>query len=117
MGQHGEPGTGPTKLLSADKTAGIMIDRLVAAVGAEKGDKIMVLLNGCGATTLMELFIVLRGVKKELDNRGVDLAAARVGEFLTVQEMAGFQMFAAKVDDEILELWNAPCDSPYLTVR
>ena len=117
MGQHGEPGTGPTKLLSADETARIMIDRLAIAVGAEKGDRLMVLLNGCGATTLMELFIVLRGVKKELDSRGITIATARVGEFLTVQEMAGFQMFVAKLDDEILELWNAPCDGPYLTVR
>ena len=40
-----------------------------------------------------------------------------VGEFLTVQEMAGFQMFVAKMDDELLQLWDASCDTPYLTVR
>jgi dihydroxyacetone kinase len=40
-----------------------------------------------------------------------------VGEYLTVQEMAGFQMFVAKMDDELLQLWDAPCDTPYLTVR
>ena len=32
MGQHGEAGTGPSKLLTADETARIMLDRLVAAV-------------------------------------------------------------------------------------
>jgi len=117
MGQHGEPGTGPTKLLSADATARTMIDRLTAAVGAAKGDRLLVLLNGAGATTLMELFIVLRSVKKALDEKGISLAASAAGEFLTVQEMAGFQMFVAKMDDELLELHNAPCDSPYMTVR
>jgi dihydroxyacetone kinase-like protein len=45
------------------------------------------------------------------------VARALVGEYLTVQEMAGFQMFVAKMDDELLRLWDAPCDTPYLTVR
>ena len=116
MGQHGEAGTGPTKILSADKTAEVMADRLAAAIDAKKGDKVMVIINGAGATTLMELFIVLRGAKKVLDSKGVSIAASKVGEFLTVQEMAGFQMFIAKMDDELLDFWNAPADSPYMTV-
>ena len=37
-----------------------------------------------------------------------------VGELLTVQEQAGFQMFMARMDDELLRLWNAPCNTPYL---
>ena len=77
----------------------------------------MLILNGAGATTLMELFIVLRGMKKVLDEKGIEIAMARVGEFLTVQEMAGFQMFVAKMDDELLGLWNATCDTPFMTVR
>jgi dihydroxyacetone kinase-like protein len=39
-----------------------------------------------------------------------------VGEFLTVQEMAGFQMCIARMDKELLALWDAPCDTPYHTV-
>jgi len=117
MGQHGESGVGPTKLLSADDTARTMIERLVKAIDAQKGDRIMVMLNGAGATTLMELFIVLRGVKKVLDEKGITIVVAECGEYLTVQEMAGFQMFAAKMDDELLSLWHAPCDTPYMTVR
>ncbi|MHC4755125.1 MAG: dihydroxyacetone kinase subunit DhaK [Planctomycetota bacterium] len=117
MGQHGEAGTGPTKILNADETAKVMANSLTAAIDAKAGDRLMVMLNGSGATTLMELFIVLRGVKKHLDEKGIEIAAPRVGEFLTVQEMAGFQMFFAKMDDELLDLWNAPCDSAYMTVR
>jgi len=117
MGQHGEAGTGSTKILTADKTAEVMLNGLVSAVNAKKGDKVMVIINGAGATTLMELFIVLRGVKKVLDEKGIVIAASKVGEFLTVQEMAGFQMFIAKMDDELIELWNATADSPYMTVR
>jgi dihydroxyacetone kinase-like protein len=65
----------------------------------------------------MEQFIIMRGVGKVLAKKGVVLARARVGEFLTVQEMGGFQMFVAKMDDELLKYWDAPCDTPYLTVR
>jgi len=117
MGQHGEAGTGSTKILSADKTAEVMLNSLISAVDAKNGDKVMIILNGAGATTLMELFIVLRGVKKILDPKGIEIVASKVGEFLTVQEMAGFQLFIAKMDDELLDLWNEPADSPYMTVR
>ncbi len=117
MGQHGEAGTGSTKILTADKTAEVMLHGLLSAINAKQGDKIMVVLNGAGATTLMELFIVFRAVKKILDQKGIIIAASKVDELLTVQEMAGFQMFVAKMDDELLALWNAPSDAPYMVVR
>jgi dihydroxyacetone kinase-like protein len=117
MGQHGEAGTGRSKMMTADRTADVMAERLLAAVKAKRGDRLLVVLNGVGATTLMELYIVFRRVKKFLGERGIEAARARVGEFLTVQEMAGFQMFFARMDDELLKWWDAPCDTPYLTVR
>jgi len=64
----------------------------------------------------MEMYILLRGCKKLLDARGISLAVARCGEYLTVQEMAGFQMFAAKLDDELLSYWKASCNTPALTI-
>ena len=117
MGQHGEAGTGSSKVMTADDTAKVMVTQLAKAVKANKGDKVMVIINGAGATTMMEMCIVLRGVKKVLDGMGIEIACSRVGEFLTVQEMGGFQMFVAKMDDELIDLWNAPCDTPALTVQ
>jgi dihydroxyacetone kinase-like protein len=117
MGQHGEAGTGRSKMKTADETAEIMVTQLLEAVKAKAGDKVLVIINGAGSTTLMEQFIIMRGVGKVLAKKGVVLARARVGEFLTVQEMGGFQMFVAKMDDELLKYWDAPCDTPYMTVR
>ncbi|MEN6535210.1 MAG: dihydroxyacetone kinase subunit DhaK [Bryobacteraceae bacterium] len=117
MGQHGEAGTGSTKIMTADETAKVMLGRLIAAVGAKAGDKLLVILNGAGATTLMELLIIYRAVHRILLERGIEPVAPLVGEYLTVQEMAGFQMFAAKMDDELIRLWKAPCNTPYLKVR
>ena len=117
MGQHGEGGGGVMKLASADETAEIMLDKLLNTMDVAAGDKMFVLINGSGATTMMEQLIVLRAVKKLLDAKGIELARSMVGEFLTVQEMGGFQMCIAKVDDELIDLLDAPCDTPGWTVK
>jgi dihydroxyacetone kinase-like protein len=117
MGQHGEAGTGRSKLKSADETAELMVTQLIEAVKAKSGDQLYVMINGAGATTLMEQFIVMRKVGQVLAAKGIKLAQGMVGEYLTVQEMAGFQMMVAKVDDEMVKLLNAAADTPYWTVR
>jgi len=114
MGQHGEAGGGTQKLKTGDETAEIMLDALLADLGIQEGEELLVMLNGTGATTLMELYIVLAGVKKTLDARNVKLVRALANEYLTVQEMGGFQMLVARMDAELLALWDAPCMCPAL---
>lgn len=117
MGQHGEGGRfGPQKLKTADETADAMLSLLLEDLKIQKDEEILVMLNGVGSTTLMELYLILRRVRKTLDERGVRLARSLVGEFLTVQEMGGFQMCVARMDEELLGLWDAPCNSPGLVV-
>jgi dihydroxyacetone kinase-like protein len=117
MGQHGEAGGGTQSLKSADETADIMLAALLEDIQAKPGDELFVMLNGVGATTLMELYLVLRRVGQVLDAKGITMARTLVGEFLTVQEMGGFQMCIGKLDDELKALWDAPCSSPALTVK
>ncbi|MEG0504067.1 MAG: dihydroxyacetone kinase subunit DhaK [Raoultibacter sp.] len=114
MGQHGEEGGGCQPMKSADETAAIMVKALVEDIGIEPGEQVMLIINGSGATTLMEQLIVYRAAVKELEKRSITVVANFVGEMLTVQEQAGFQMFMARMDDELLRLWNAPCSTPYL---
>jgi len=117
MGQHGEAGTGRMPLKSADGTAEAMLEALLSDLDVKTGEQVLVIINGAGATTLMELFLVYRRVHQVCTSRGIKVARGRVGEFLTVQEMAGFQMHIARVTDEMVDLFDAPCDTPYLTVR
>ena len=114
MGQHGEGGGGRQKMKSADETAEIMVNALLKDLSIKEGEKIMLVLNGTGATTLMELFIVYRKAFEILKAKNVEIVANHVGELLTVQEQAGFQMFMARMDDELLHYWNAPCNTPYM---
>ncbi|MDR2348947.1 MAG: dihydroxyacetone kinase subunit DhaK [Bifidobacteriaceae bacterium] len=115
MGQHGEGGGGRQTMKSADETADIMVQALLNDLSIKDGEKIMLILNGTGATTLMELFIIYRECEKYLRGKDIEIVANFVGELLTVQEQAGFQMFMARMDDELLRYWQAPCETPYLT--
>lgn len=113
MGQHGEGGGGSMPMKSADETAVIMMDALLKDLEVKSGEKLMVIINGSGSTTLMEQLIVFRKCYKYLAEKGIEVVASHVGELLTVQETAGFQMFIARMDDELTALWNAPCRTPY----
>jgi dihydroxyacetone kinase-like protein len=117
MGQHGEAGTGRMKLKSADETAEIMLDMLLKDLAVKSGEELLVIVNGAGATTLMELFILFRRVDQILKARGIKLARAKVGEFITTQEQAGFQLLIARMDAELIRLWDAPSNAPYFVVR
>lgn len=114
MGQHGEGGGGRMPLKTADETAEIMIEALLKDLNVVSGEKLLVVINGSGATTLMEQLIVFRKVHNYLKERGIEVVANIVGEVLTVQEQAGFQMMIARMDDEMLHYWNQPCNTPYL---
>ena len=47
-------------------------------------------------------------VCRYLESLGIEVAANMVGEILTVQEQAGFQLNIARWNDEFLRLWNTP---------
>ena len=117
MGQHGEAGGGTQPLKSADETTDIMLSALLEDIQAKPGDEFLVMLNGVGATTLMELYLVLRRAGQILESKGMKMARTLVGEILTVQEMGGFQMCIGRLDDELKALWDAPCSSPVLVVK
>ena len=108
MGQHGEGGGGRQPMKSAKETVEIMANALVKDIPLVKGDKAFVMINGSGATTLMEMFILYKDCVKYLESLGIEVVANMVGEILTVQEQAGFQLNIAKWDEETLRLWNTP---------
>jgi dihydroxyacetone kinase-like protein len=116
-GQHGEAGSGRMKLKTADETADIMLGQLLEDLEAKEGEELLVIVNGTGATTLMELFLVFRRMSQILSSKKIKIARSLVGEYITAQEQGGFQMFIARMDRELLRLWDAPCDTPYLVMR
>lgn len=58
MGVHGEAGTGRMKIDTAKNVVNYMLDHIVEDKPFIGGDRLCVLLNNCGAMTLMELHII-----------------------------------------------------------
>lgn len=116
MGQHGESGSAQMKLKTAHETAEIMLDMLIEDLSVKQGEDILLMINGVGSTTLMEQYVILNSCKAILDEKKINMVRCMAGEFLTVQEMGGFQMFMARMDDELIKLWDAPCKCPCLAM-
>ena len=101
---------------AADDTAAEMVDLLCQQLKPKAGDKMMLIINGVGATTHMELNIIFRKAYKELEARGLQVVVSRIQEILTVQEQAGFQMIMAILDEDHIDyLKNKRADAPYWT--
>lgn len=111
-GQHGEGGGVRVPMASAKETIGLIAEPLCAKLGLQAGDKAFVMVNGCGATTMMEMLILFKETVEFLKAKDVEVVGNMVGEILTVQEAAGFQLNIAKWDEETLRLWNTPCHTP-----
>ena len=111
-GQHGEGGGVRVPMASSKETVALIAPKLVEHLGLASGDKAFVMINGCGATTMMEQLILYKDTVEYLQGLGIEVVANMVGEILTVQEAGGFQMNIAKWDDEFLRLWNTPAHTP-----
>jgi dihydroxyacetone kinase-like protein len=113
MGLHGEPGVERTRLLSADETVEKIVPRIAEDLPYRRGDEIVLIVNGYGATTRMELFIVNRKVRAMLSDLGIRVYGTEIGEFCTSQEMKGVSVTFVRLDGELKALYDMPCDSPF----
>jgi len=116
VGQHGEKSGEIMDITSADELVDMMLARLVDDLDGRKGDRLLVVLNGAGATTLMELYIVFRRLHKNLSGQEIEVSRSQIGEFITSQEQAGFQVNLTRLDDRLLGLWDAPCGAPFFRI-
>ncbi|MFJ8826532.1 dihydroxyacetone kinase family protein [Streptomyces sp. NPDC102467] len=118
LGIHGEPGIAEEAAPTADAAAERLVDRLLAELpdGVENaaGQRVGLLLNGLGALTHDELFIVYRRVAQLLAAADVEVVDPEVGELCTSFDMAGLSLTLVWLDAELEALWRAPVDAPAL---
>jgi len=82
MGQHGEAGGDLMSMRNADETADQMLSQLIEDLDVKAKDQLLVILNGSGATTLMELFIIFRRIRQILEKENIKIIRNKIGEFL-----------------------------------
>lgn len=113
MGIHGETGIRRGTLEPADQIVEEMLGKIVADLPYADGDEVAVLVNGLGATTLDEQYIVTRKIDAYLKERGIKIHRYYVGEYATALEMAGFSISLLKLDEELKKYVDAPAQTPF----
>ena len=115
IGIHGEPGTHREKLAPANDIVDHLLGKILADIDYN-GSEVAVLINGAGATPLMELYIINNRVADVLAEKGIKVYKTMVGNYMTSLEMAGFSISLLCLDDELKALLDAPADTPALKV-
>ncbi|MDQ1570812.1 MAG: phosphoenolpyruvate---glycerone phosphotransferase subunit DhaK [Actinomycetota bacterium] len=113
VGIHGEPGRRRVPLASAREVAEMLVEPILADRSFAAAPTI-VMLNGMGATPLIELYLMFGEVKSILDRAGVTIARSLVGDYITSLDMAGCSVTILEADNDTLALWDAPVATPAL---
>jgi dihydroxyacetone kinase-like protein len=97
-------------------TSGEIAEAAVEAVVEDLRPRnpVLVLVNGMGATPLLELYGFNAEVHRVLAARGVPVARVLVGNYVTSLDMAGASLTLCQVDEELLRLYDAPVKTPGL---
>ncbi|MCX4688160.1 dihydroxyacetone kinase subunit DhaK [Kitasatospora purpeofusca] len=114
VGIHGEPGRRREKLRPARELVAEVVSTILTDHHLTAGDEVIALVNGLGGTPLLELYIVFGEVAARLAEHGITVARSLVGNYVTSLDMAGFSLTLTKADAQLLELWDAPVDTPAL---
>ena len=113
MGVHGEVASGRTKMKPAAEIAEEMLTALLEDLEVESEEELLVIVNGNGGTTLMELLIFYRQVAQLAEERGIKIYKPLIGEFITTQEMKGASLSICRAKEEFKPLWAASTEAPY----
>ena len=114
MGIHGEPGVKRGHITSSRKLTDILLSSIIEDLSIKKDERVAVLVNGLGATSQEELFILYKDINEALIERGIKPVRVFVGEYATSMEMVGASISILKLDDELLELLDAPAYTPFV---
>ena len=114
IGIHGEPGHHREKAAAAGEIAERLVEPILAELPPGDGSGVIALLNGMGASPLIELYIMYAEVARLLESAGVVVERSLVGNYVTSLDMAGCSLTLVRTDQEVLRLWDAPVRTPGL---
>ncbi len=112
IGIHGEPGYRRGTMEPADALVEELYVKVRDDLGLTAGERVITLVNGMGGTPSSELYICHRRLAQLLEADGVEIARSMVGNYVTSLEMPGVSVTLLRVDDDLLELFDAPVATP-----
>ncbi|MFE3072512.1 dihydroxyacetone kinase subunit DhaK [Streptomyces sp. NPDC059247] len=112
VGIHGEPGRERRPMMTSREIADFTVDAVLDDL--RPTGPVIALVNGMGATPLLELYGFNAEVQRVLGERRVPVARTLVGNYVTSLDMAGCSVTLCEMDEELLRLWDAPVRTPAL---
>lgn len=117
LGIHGEPGAAVVDLQPADVVVAHVLKQILSPetgyVPITRGNNVVLMINGLGATPLMELMIAAgKAVPRLQVEHGLAVDRVYTGSFMTSLDMAGLSITVMKVDEATLQLLDAPTKAP-----
>ncbi|KAH6803293.1 Dihydroxyacetone kinase [Perilla frutescens var. frutescens] len=117
LGIHGEPGAAVADLQPVDIVVSHVLNQILSTetnyVPITRGNRVVLMINGLGATPLMELMIAAgKAVPRLQLEHGLAVDRVYTGSFMTSLDMAGFSITVMKADQAILNRLDAPTKAP-----
>uniref|UniRef100_A0A481D2Y6 Triokinase/FMN cyclase n=1 Tax=Sus scrofa TaxID=9823 RepID=A0A481D2Y6_PIG len=109
LGIHGEAGVLRIKMATADEIVAHMLNHMtdssnVSHVPVQSGSSVVLMVNNLGGLSYLELGIIADAAVRFLEGRGVKIARALVGTFMSALEMPGVSLTLLLVDEPLLKL-------------
>ena len=117
MGIHGEPGIWNGPIKTSRELAKESLDTILKDMPLKSGDEIALLVNGLGATSLEELYILSGDATEYLKSLGIKVYRTIVGEYATSMEMMGASISICKLDNELKEYIDYPVNTPFIVQK
>ncbi len=114
IGIHGEPGRFREKVGPASQVAERLLTPIVEDLPFSSSDRVLAFVNGMGGTPLLELYIIYAEVARLAAARELKIERNLIGNYITSLEMQGCSITLLKLDDELVQYWDAPVDTPAL---
>ena len=112
MGVHGEPGVARRKVEPVGDLVAFMVETMLEDRPVAEGTQTVLMVNGSGATTLMELFTIYKEASGCLRQRGIPDISPMIGSYCTTQDTAGFSLSIFTPSEDMLGYWQAPHGAP-----
>ena len=113
IGIHGEPGYRKESMQPSRQLAEELTGKLLEAFEAKSGERYALLINGMGATPLMEQYVFANDVASILGDAGLDVAYKKLGNYMTSIDMSGLSLTLMKIEDDA---WLEALESPVKTI-
>ena len=113
IGIHGEPGYRKESMQPSRQLAEELTGKLLESFDAKYGDRYALLINGMGATPLMEQYVFANDVASLLRDAGLEVIYRKLGNYMTSIDMAGLSLTLMKIEDDA---WLEALESPVKTI-